>query len=384
MNKNLHASRETFKPETFQPSNVLDLAIQIQQIPAPTFSEGQRGEFVRGLFLKENLKDVSVDLLGNVYGRLSGKQKKAKPLIISAHLDTVFPASVNLQVTRQLDAEKIIAPGIGDNSLGVAALFGILWALRERKIELKHDVWFVANVGEEGLGDLCGMRAVVERFDADVIGYLVLEGMALGHVYHRAIGVRRYRITAKTAGGHSWADYGKPSAVHELAALVTQLTSIRLPRQPRTTMNVGTFGGGTGINVLAAEAKCELDLRSEDPKTLLKLTYQVENLFKDADREGVRIIAEIIGERPAGEISAVHPLVQLALTCTREQGLEAILTIGSTDANIPLSRGIPAVVMGITTGGGAHTLNEYINIDPMGKGLDALVRFVGLAGEIGN
>ena len=371
MNKNL-------QPATFQPSTVLDLAIQIQQIPAPTFSEGERAEFVRGLFLKENLKDVSMDLLGNVYARLPGKQKKAKPLIVSAHLDTVFPAGVNLQVKRE--AGKIIAPGIGDNSLGVAALFGILWSLRERKIALKHDIWFVANIGEEGLGDLRGMRGMVERFDSNVIGYLVLEGLALGHVYHRAIGVRRYRVTAKTAGGHSWADYGQPSAVHELAALVTQLTAIRLPREPRTTMNVGTFSGGTGINVLAAEAKCELDLRSEDPQTLLKLTYQVEKLFKDADREGVRMMAEIIGERPAGEIPAEHALVQLALTCTREQGVDAILTAGSTDANIPLSRGIPAVVMGITTGGGAHTLHEYINVDPVGKGLEALVRFVELAG----
>lgn len=375
MNKNLHASRETF-----QPSNLIDLAIQIQQIAAPTFAEGARGEFVRGLFVKENLKDVSIDSIGNVYGRLPGKQKKAKSLIVSAHLDTVFPGSVNLRAS--MEAGKIVAPGIGDNSLGVAALFGIFWTLRERKIELKHDVWFVANVGEEGLGDLRGMRGVVERFGADVIGYLVLEGLALGHVYHRAIGVRRYRITAKTAGGHSWADYGQPSAVHELAALVTQLTAIRLPREPRTTMNVGTFGGGTGINVLAAEAKCELDLRSEDPKTLLKLTYQVEKLFKDADREGVRIIAEIIGERPAGEIPADHPLVQLAMTCTREQGVDAILTVGSTDANIPLSLGIPAVVMGISTGGGAHTLNEYIDIDPIRKGIDALVRFVELVGVV--
>ncbi len=242
------------------PNQVIDLAVQIQQIPAPTFSEGPRGEFVRGLFQKENLKDVSMDSLGNVYGRLAGKQKKAKPLIVSAHLDTVFPASVNLQVTRgglhQKDTAKVLAPGIGDNSLGVAALFGLLWSLQDRKIELLHDVWFVANVGEEGLGDLRGMRGVVDRFDRNVIGYLILEGLA--HVYHRAIGVRRYRITAKTAGGHSWSDYGQPSAVHELASLVTQLTAIRLPREPRTTMNVGTFGGGTGINVLASEAKCEL------------------------------------------------------------------------------------------------------------------------------
>ena len=368
MNKNL-------KPET----HLIDLAIQIQQIAAPTFAEGARGEFVRGLFVKEKLRDVSIDSVGNVYGRLPGKQKKARPLIVSAHLDTVFPGSVNLRA--EMETGKIVAPGIGDNSLGVAALFGILWSLRERKIELKNDVWFVANVGEEGLGDLRGMRGVVERFGADVIGYLVLEGLALGHVYHRAIGVRRYRVTAKTAGGHSWADYGQPSAVHELAALVTQLTAIRLPREPRTTMNVGTFGGGTGINVLAAEAKCELDLRSEDPKTLAKLIYQVEKLFKDADREGVRIMAEIIGERPAGEIPADHPLVQLAVTCTREQGVDAILTVGSTDANIPLSLGIPAVVMGISTGGGAHTLNEYIDTDPIGKGMNALVRFVELVGE---
>jgi acetylornithine deacetylase/succinyl-diaminopimelate desuccinylase-like protein len=367
---------------------LINLAIQIQQIPAPTFAEGPRGEFVRELFLKENLKDVSMDSPGNIYARLQGprKQKKAKPLIVSAHLDTVFPASINLQITRrglrQKDAGKIVAPGIGDNSLGVSALFGIIWLLRERKVELKHDVWFVANVGEEGLGDLRGMRAVVDRFGREVMGYLVLEGLALGHVYHRAIGVRRYRVTAKTAGGHSWSDYGKPSAVHELAALVTQLTAIRLPREPRTTMNVGTFGGGTGINVLASEAKCELDLRSEDPKTLMKLTHQVEELFKDADREGVKMMAEIIGERPAGEISADHPLVELAIKCAREQGLDAALTIGSTDANIPLSLGIPAVVMGITTGGGAHTINEYMDIDPVEKGMEAVVRFVELVGEM--
>jgi len=379
-------------------NQVIDLAIQIQQIPAPTFAEGQRGEFVRDLFLQENLNDVSMDSLGNVYARLTGKQKKAKPLIVSAHLDTVFPASVNLQVRK--DAAKIFAAGIGDNSLGVAALFGLVWSLRERKIELPHDVWFVANVGEEGLGDLRGMRAVVNRFNKDpstgshrpdvlsgghsVIGYLILEGLALGHVYHRAIGVRRYRITAKTAGGHSWSDYGQPSAVHELASLVTQLTAMRLPREPRTTMNVGTFGGGTGINVLASEAKCELDLRSEDPKVLAKLTLQVEELLKDADREGVKIMAEIIGERPAGEMAADHPLVELALTCTREQGLNAILTAGSTDANIPLSRNIPAVVMGITTGGGAHTLNEYINTEPIAKGMDGVISFVERVGNTSN
>jgi tripeptide aminopeptidase len=364
------------------PTQVIDLAIQIQQIPAPTFAEGPRAEFLHALFERENLRDVSMDSFWNVYARLpgTGRQKKARPLIISAHLDTVFPASVNLQVKRE--AGKVIAPGIGDNSLGVAALFGILWSLCERKIELECDVWFVANVNEEGLGDLRGMRSVVERFGSDVICYLVLEGLALGHVYHRAVGVRRYRITAKTAGGHSWADYGQPSAVHELASLVTKLTAIRLPHQPRTTMNIGTIHGGTGVNVLASEAKCELDLRSEDPKVLLKLIRQVEKLFTNANHhEGVKVMAEIVGERPAGEIPANHPLVELAVKCVCEQGLDAILTIGSTDANIPLSQDIPALVMGITTGGGAHTTHEYIDIEPTSKGMDGVVRFVELAGK---
>ena len=360
------------------PERVLALAIQIQQISAPTFAEGPRAEFVRDLFTKENLEDVSMDSLGNVFARLPGKQKKAKPLIVSAHTDTVFPAGTKLQVREE--AGRVFGPGIGDNSIGVAGLFGILWGIRGKKIQLTHDVWFVANVGEEGLGDLRGMRGVVERFEAEVIGYLILEGLALGHVYHRAIGVRRYRITAKTSGGHSWSDYGSPSAVHELAALVTQLTQIRLPREPRTTMNVGTIQGGTGVNVLAAEARCELDLRSEDPAVLAKTVSRVEDIILHWTREGVKIQAEVIGERPAGEVSAAHPFVTLALNCAREQELDAALTTGSTDANVPLSRGIPAVVMGITTGGGAHTLNEYIDTGPIEKGLESLARFVELVG----
>ena len=360
------------------PSRVIELAIQIQQIPAPTFSEGQRGEFVRGLFQQEGLKDVSMDSLGNVYGRLPSNSPSSlisnKPLVAVAHLDTVFPLKVNLQVRKE--AGKVYGPGIGDNSLGVAALFGLVWSIRERKVKLKNDLWLVADVGVEGLGDLRGMRGVVERFDSHVTGYLIIEGLALGHVYYRAIGVRRYRITARTAGGHSWSDYGQPSAVHELAALVTQLTSMTLPREPRTTLNVGTISGGTGINVLASEAICELDLRSEDSSLLVKIVSQAEDLIHSANRSDVKINCEVIGQRPAGEIPVDHPLVKIASDCSREQWLDAVLTAGSTDANIPLNKGIPAVVMGVTTGGGAHSTQEFIDIEPVRKGLEGLVNFV--------
>jgi tripeptide aminopeptidase len=201
-------------------NRLLDLAVQIQQIAAPTFQEKQRAEFVRATFIKEGLKDVSMDSVNNVLARLGGKNN-SKPLIVSAHMDTVFPSDTSLYVTREED--RIYGPGIGDNSVGVAALFGLIWMLHERKVELQNDVWFVANVCEEGLGDLRGMKAVVDRFGEDVKAYLVIEGMSLGHIYHRAIGVRRYRVTAKTAGGHSWSDYGQPSAVHEAAKLVTQI-----------------------------------------------------------------------------------------------------------------------------------------------------------------
>jgi tripeptide aminopeptidase len=354
---------------------VIERAIEIQQVPAPTFDEMKRGEFVRGLFADEGLQDVSMDEVGNVYGRWTmddGPSKK--PLIVSAHLDTVFPHETNLQVKR--DGDKIFGPGLGDNSLGVAALFGLLWLLRERNIQPVGDLWFVANVGEEGLGDLRGMKAVVERFGADIQAYLVLEGLALGHVYHRAVGVKRYRVTARTTGGHSWSDYGKPSAIHELAKLVVQLSSLELPNRPRTTMNVGKISGGTSVNVIAAEANFDLDLRSEGQESLAELIWRAEQLIHNANRPGVSVEAEVIGQRPAGEISPHHPLVKLGEECLREQGINPVLTSGSTDANIPLSKGYPAVVLGISSGGSAHTVQEFIQADPVGKGMEQLVNFV--------
>ncbi len=357
---------------------LLEFTIQIQQVPAPTFEEKKRAEFVRDLFVGEKLQDVSIDSVNNVFARLPAtkkvKNESKPPLIVSAHLDTVFPANTNLHATRELD--RIYGPGIGDNSMGVAALFGLSWLLHERKIEMPSDVWFVANVGEEGLGDLRGMKAVADRFGGNVSAYLVVEGASYGHVYHRAVGVRRYRVTARTAGGHSWSDFGQPSAIHELTRLVTQITSLSVPSTPRTSLNVGKISGGTGVNVLAADATFELDLRSENPNALNELIKQVEDLIHAASRAGVTIESEIIGQRPAGEIPENHPLVKLGQECLQEQGLKAELTSGSTDANIPLSRGYPAVVLGITTGGGAHTVHEYIDTALVEKGMEQLLSFV--------
>lgn len=352
---------------------LLQLTIRIQQIPAPTFAEQARAEFVQQQFASESLSDVFQDSVGNVYARLPGGGK-SRPLVVSAHLDTVFPAGTSLAVRRE--ADRIYGAGIGDNSLGVAALLGLIWLLRERSITLPGDLWLVANVGEEGLGNLRGMAAIADRFGEDARAYLILEGLAWGHVYHRAIGVQRYRIIAQTAGGHSWSDYGQPSAVHELAALITRLASLPLPSQPRTTLNVGVIAGGTSVNTLAATAWCELDLRSESPRALSQLIGQVESLIRRANRPGVEMRAEEIGQRPAGEIPADHPLVRLAEQCVHHQGGEPVLTSGSTDANIPLSRGFPAIVLGVTSGGGAHTSNEFIEIPPVRRGMEHLLEFI--------
>ncbi len=357
---------------------ILDLAIRIQQTPAPTFAEQERGSLIRRLFEDEGLAEVSQDPLGNVYACLPGRGS-GPPLVAVAHMDTVFPLGTNLELKREHG--KIHGPGLGDNSTGVAALFGLAWLMRERRLTPGGDLWLCADVGEEGLGDLRGMRGVVERFGADVLGYLIIEGLALGHVYHRAIGVRRYHVTARTAGGHSWSDYGQPSAIHELARLVTQLSSLPVPVQPRTTLNVGVIAGGTTVNTLAAEAWFDLDLRSEDPHGLSLLAAQAERLISGSERPGVKMEARVTSQRPPGEIPADHRLVQLAARCLREQGIDPNLTSGSTDANIPLSRGIPAVVVGVTTGGGAHSAREFIHTAPLRQGMEQLVSLVSRAWE---
>ena len=352
---------------------VLGLTVQIQQIPAPTFDEGARAEFLKACFEQGDLVDIEIDWQGNVLGRYPGKDP-ASPIIVSAHLDTVFLHDTDLSLHET--ADRISGPGIGDNSVGLAGLLGLVWGIKESGIDLASDLWLVANVGEEGLGDLCGAKEVVNRFAENTKAYLVLEGMALGQVYHRGLGVERYRIKVETDGGHSWVDYGKPSAVHELSALVTRLLDIPISENPRTIINVGVISGGTTVNTIAAEAHVELDLRSESPEVLGQLVDEVMNAVQEFQKTSVRIKADLIGWRPAGSIPQDHPLVTLACECLETVGIQPRLNIGSTDANIPLSLGYPAVCLGLTTGNGAHTAGEYINTPPLKLGLEQLLLLV--------
>ncbi len=351
-------------------TRLLDLACAIQQIPAPTFEERARAEFVRAQFAAHGLRDVTVDDLGNVYARRPGGS--ARPLLVTAHLDTVFPANTDLTLTRT--PNTIHGPGLGDNSLGVAGLFGLLWALGDEA--LPGDVWLAANVGEEGLGDLRGMRRVMERFGESVRATIVLEGMSLGRVIHSAIGVRRYRLTARAAGGHSWIDFGQPSAIHALVRLAARLCELAVPEAPKTTFNIGVISGGTSINTIAREAMFDLDLRSEDPAALATLAAQVEALVLAHSEPSAPLTAEVIGARPAGALPRAHLLVQLAARALEAEGVPVEFDTGSTDANIPLSRGWPCVCLGLGRGGHAHRPDEYIETRDVEKGLRALTATV--------
>jgi tripeptide aminopeptidase len=357
---------------------ILDLAVQFQQIPAATFYEYQRAIFLRNYLLDIGASETQMDDIGNVYSRIEGKGINP-PIVVSAHLDTVFPLGTDLTNRRTVD--KIYGPGIGDNSMGLAGLCGLYWAFNQSTIksDLGSDIWLVANVGEEGLGNLKGMKAVVDRFGSKPLAYIVLEGMALGQIYHRGLGVKRYRITIQTTGGHAWVDFGRPSSIHKLAELVVKFNAIPLPIESRTSLNVGMITGGTSINTIASEASCELDLRSESSQELITLSDWVLRLVEEANTKSTQPIkaqAEVIGERPAGEIPKNHPLVILGVDCYVAQKLQVKLNIGSTDANEPLSRGLPAICVGLTSGGGSHSMGEYIETKPVSLGVGILVDII--------
>jgi acetylornithine deacetylase/succinyl-diaminopimelate desuccinylase-like protein len=350
---------------------LIQRTLAIQAIPAPTFEEAERASFLGRALKAAGAAPVEHDDIGNVYAKVAGGS--APPVIVSAHLDSVFSRRTPLAVNRT--DQQLRGPGIGDNAVSLAVLVEL--AFDHAAGELPGDLWLVANVGEEGLGNLIGMRRVVKRFGAAVSAYIVLEGMALGFVYHRALPVLRYRLRALTEGGHSWIHAGRPSAIHALINLGAELLKIDLPQSPRTTFNIGQICGGVSINSIADSATMELDLRSETSDELHALEAALHDKVQAAADKRLRIQAELIGERPGGAIHPDHPLVQAALRSLRDQGVaDPRLKIGSTDANIPLSQGLPAVCVGITRGGGAHTLQEYIEIEPLQEGYRAVTQLI--------
>ncbi len=347
---------------------VVDLTARIAAIAAPTGEEGARSAFVAEEARRRGLRDVTVDDLGDVVGVVPGRTS-GPPVLLAAHLDTVFPAGTPLPIAER--EGRLTGPGVGDNSLGVAALLCVPDLLKEMGVSPEVDVILAAPVGEEGLGNLRGMRAVVDALPR--LGVAVaIEGHNLGRITHIAVGSRRLRVSLKGPGGHSWGDYGRPSAVHALAALIHDLDALELPAHPKTTLNVGLIEGGISVNTIAPTASFVLDLRSIDESALAQVGDRVDRLVTQAGRGEITVQQEVLGERPAGVVPLDSRVVEVATGVLSGLGLDPVCDASSTDANIPISRGIPAICLGLTSGGNVHREDEFIDLDPVSTGLAQL------------
>jgi acetylornithine deacetylase/succinyl-diaminopimelate desuccinylase-like protein len=345
------------------------LAQRICEVPAPTGSEQERAEFVASLW-RERGYTPEIDPLGNVYIR-RGHQEHRPVLMLLAHTDTVFPRSTPISVTR--DGDILRGPGIGDNSLSVAAMITALDILDTLKIETAVDIVAVADVGEEGLGNLCGARAAVERYRESLGAVIVIDG-DVGQITHIAVGSKRWRITVRGPGGHSFGDFGIPNAIHGLSRIIAALSEMKVPQEPKTTFNVGTIEGGTSINTIAAHATALLDMRSTDISALEQLANQARAIIEERAGPGLQTEIEVLGERPAGSSQLTDPLVVLAARALSWLDIEPEYSAASTDANIPLSLNIPAVCIGITHVERVHTVEEFLHVPPIGDGLAQLAR----------
>lgn len=349
----------------------IEQSMTIQQIPAPTFHEHARASYVLKQFEALHLRQTSIDRENNVYGRLPGSRPDLPALMISAHTDTVFSSETDLTIRQENGL--LYGPGLGDNSFGVGGMLGLLHMLRQQEITLERDVWFVATSREEGLGDLGGMKAAFRRLQDQLSGVINLEGLAFGHIYHAGIAVRRLHIVASTEGGHSWLHFGRPSAVHAIVQLGAHILAIQPSQSPRTTYNIGLLEGGQGINVIASSAGLWLDLRSESLTALQALEQQVRAAIQQLASSDLSFSVEIVGDRPAGYLPPEHQLVQNALATLAQLGVQGVLETGSTDANIPLAAGCPAITIGITRGGNAHRLDEYVELPTVSEGMRQLI-----------
>ena len=370
------------------PKTIMDWQAEMTAIPAPFLGEKARAEWLATRFAEVGLERVETDEAGNVFGWLMAAklppESTGPVVVISAHLDTVFPAETPLKPV--VDGERITAPGACDNSAGVAGMLAIAKALVVAKVELAGALIFMGNVGEEGEGDLRGVRHLYRQqaLAGRIAAHIVLDGAGTDSAVTQALGSRRYRITISGPGGHSFTDAGTPNPIAALTRALAALTQTQLPQEPRTTLNLGTISGGTSVNSIAESAQATVDFRSTSADELLRLEVALHRAVEDAveqvntqakaagrqERGLLDFDIEMIGDRPAAQLPEDSPLLDALRAVDRHLGLKTELRLGSTDANIPLSLGIPALSMGAGgEGGGAHTLAEWYSARDRETGL---------------
>lgn len=345
----------------------LDEQKEICAISAPTFHEEVRGDDYRNRFNQLGLENVEKDSIGNVLGLIRGSGQGPR-LVVAAHLDTVFPEGTDTRV-KEKDG-KFYAPGIADDTRGLAEILCLVRAIKESGVRPLGDILFCANVGEEGLGDLRGSKQLFSDHQ-DIDGFVSIDGTGVGSITYEATGSHRYRVTYKGPGGHSYGEFGLPSAIHAAGRAIAEIADLNVPEHPKTTFTVGTIGGGTSVNAIAARSELLIDIRSNGEQELLELEADILNAIRTAvDKENARwnsdrlaVDIELLGDRPAGSQAADEPIVQAAYAAGEAMGVASKLNLpGSTDANIPISLGIPAVAVGRGgESGEIHTVNEWFN-----------------------
>ncbi len=353
-----------------QEQRILQWQMELVGIPAPPFGESRRAEWLCDRMRELELEDARIDEAGNVLGtrRGSGSQSGGRRVLLSAHIDTIFPSGTPIDPV--LRGSRLVAPGACDNGAGVAAMLALAAAMRHAGVATSRDLEFAGNVGEEGEGDLRGMRHMYREGAEDVEAHVVLDGAGDTSAVTQALGSQRWRVTVRGPGGHAWTDAGTPNPIAILSRAIHRFSEAPVPDAPRTTTNVGMIAGGTAINAIPEAATASFDLRSTNREQLIRLEVELHRAVEDAalaaakgqrpESIGLRWSVDKIGDRPAGKLAADAKLLELLRAVDRHMGIRTELRVASTDANIPLSMGVPAVSLGAGgTAGGIHTHAEW-------------------------
>jgi acetylornithine deacetylase/succinyl-diaminopimelate desuccinylase-like protein len=364
-------------------AELTDELIKICEIPAPPFKEKQRIQYLAERFTQLGLSGVRIDREGNLIAARPGR-RNAPRIAVSAHVDTVFPEGTNVRVRRE--GSRFFAPGISDNTCGLVSLIALVRAMDEGGMRTAGTVYFVATVGEEGEGNLRGARHLFAdpQFCSGLDAFISLDGPGIERITHRALGSRRYRVTIEGPGGHSWGDFGIVNPVHALGRAIARFAAYPAPLSPRTSYNVGVIEGGGSVNAIPQCAAMTVDLRSINGEEIEKLEGYLRRVVELAVHEensqrslsGTSLTFEIkqVGDRPSGETPVESVLVQTAIDCSRLLGIEPRLDCSSTDSNIPISLGIPAITIGAGgISGNCHSLAEWYEPADRDVGLKRLL-----------
>ena len=346
-----------------EPQTIED-QIRLCEVEAPPFKETKRAEAYAKMFRELGLQNVRIDKEGNVLGDRPGSQPRPR-LVFTAHLDTVFPEGTDVKVKRE--GNILRGPGIGDDCRGLAVLLAVVRTMNQAKIQTPGSITFVGTVGEEGLGDLRGVKHLFnEGMKGQIDRFVSIDGTGLG-ITHIAVGSLRYRVTFKGPGGHSYGAFGLSNPMHALGRAVATISQFEVPENPKTTFNVGRMGGGTSVNAIPFDAWFEMDMRSASPSALQALDQKFHRAVDDAvkaedarwSKNVLSVDKALVGNRPAGQTPANSPIVQAAVSVTKTLGFPVTLDEGSTDSNIPMNLGVPAITIdGGGRGRGAHALDE--------------------------